>query len=178
MDLHAENWPLTPILTTPRFTLRPYAPSDRDAAVRVLNDYDVTRWLTMVPWPYQPCDFDWFLNSFIPDTQHVVWVIDGGNGLLGAISVDSELGYWLDPAHHGQGIMTEVATVAIDWYFTQEHDELTSGYILGNGPSAAVLRKLGFQDTHINRDVTTARGETVDIQRVALARADWQARNV
>ncbi len=177
MDLHAQNWPVIPFLATKRFTLRPYAPSDRDAVVRVLNDYDVTKWLTQVPWPYQPHDFDWFLNSFIPEQQHVVWVIDGGEGLLGAVSVDPELGYWLDPAHHGKGIMTEAAAATIDWHFAQTDAVLTSGYHLGNGPSAAVLGKLGFRETHVTHGVETARGDKVDIQRVALSRSDWQARH-
>lgn len=177
MDLYAENWPVTPFLATRRFTLRPYAPSDRDAVVRVLNDWDVTKWLTKVPWPYQPHDFDWFINSFIPDTQHIVWVIDGGAGLLGAVSVDSELGYWLDPVHHGKGIMTEAATAAIDWYFRQGEADLVSGYHLGNGPSSAVLGKLGFQDTHVQKDVETARGEQVDIQRMVLTSGAWRERN-
>ena len=178
MDLHAENRALTPFLATKRFTLRPYAPSDCDAVVRALNDWDVTKWLTQVPWPYRPADFDWFLNTFIPETRHIVWVIDDGNGLLGAVSVDPELGYWLDPAHHGQGIMTEAAAAAVEWHFGQSKNNLTSGYHLGNGPSAAVLRKLGFQDTHIDKDVETARGEKVDIQRVVLTAKDWQTRDV
>lgn len=175
MDLFSQNWPLIPVLTTPRFSLRPYAPEDGEAVVRVLNDWAVTQWLTKVPWPYRPADFDWFLNTFIPDEQHVVWAIDGGAGLIGAVSVDPELGYWLDPAHHGKGIMTEVAMAAIDWHFAQTRDDLTSGYHLGNGPSAAVLHKLGFEDTHINHGVETARGDIVVIQRVALSRADWEA---
>lgn len=169
--------PEPPLLITTDFTLRPYAFNDKDAVVRVLNDWEVTKWLTMVPWPYQPHDFNWFLQTFIPERQHMVWVIDGGHGLMGAVSVIPELGYWLDPAYHGQGIMTKAATCVIDWYFAQGHDRLTSGYHLGNAPSAAVLRKLGFVDTHRNHAVQTARGDSVDIQRMVLTAEDWQARD-
>jgi len=104
----------------------------------------------------------------------MVWAIDDGSGLIGGVSVVPELGYWLDPRHHGKGAMTEAATAACHWYFSQSDANLTSGYHLGNGPSQAVLRKLGFVYTHIDRAVETARGDHVDIQRMALSQADWQ----
>ena len=176
MDIHAEDRGVVPTLTTGDLTLRPLARSDRDRVVAALNDWEVTRWLTMVPYPYAPADFDWFLDNFIPETGHKVWAIDAGDGLIGCVGVHPELGYWLAPKSHGKGVMTRAATRVVAWHFDHSEDGLTSGYHLGNGASARVLDKLGFQATHVEQ-ATTARGDAVRTQRVALSRAEWNARH-
>ena len=177
MDLYLENGGVAPRLRTARLTLRPIVDADRDAVMAAFEDYEVVRWLTGVPYPYAPADFDDFVHGFIPDTHHLVWAMDAGDGLIGCIGVQPELGYWLDASHHRKGLMWEAAVAVLDWYFEQTDAALESGYILGNGPSSALLGRLGFADSHLREGVTTARGETVDVQRMELGRATWAARH-
>lgn len=175
MDLYVENDGVTPDLHTARLTLRALRDTDCAAVVAALNDWSVTRWLTMVPYPYAARDFHWFRTRFIPKSCPRTWALDAGSGLIGVISHGAELGYWLAPDCHGRGLMTEAAGRVVDWHFDQSGADMLSGYHSGNAASCNVLTKLGFKPTHVDRGVETTRGGRVDIQRMALSHADWRA---
>ena len=174
MDVYAQNGVKpVPTLQTDRVTLRTYRADDASVVIDALNVWDVTKWLTHVPFPYAQADFDWFLAEMCGDPDDQIWAIDLDGEMVGTISAARELGYWLHPAHHGKGIMSEAGKLVCGWHFAQKDTDLISGYHLGNGPSCAVLTKLGFENTHINRNDETARGDLVDTQRMVLTRARW-----
>ncbi len=52
-----------PVLRTPRLTLRPLEMTDADAIVEGVGNYDVSRWLSVVPYPYTVEDALWFLEK-------------------------------------------------------------------------------------------------------------------
>ena len=162
-----------PILQTARLTLRPLAASDSTAITEALSNWDVTRWLSQVPFPYTRADADSFIGmvQHSPDDAH--WAIDQGAGLIGLISVKPDLGYWLDQSHHGQGMMTEAARAVLTWYFTHHTAPVLSGHFAGNAASRAILTKLGFTDTHIET-ITPVNADTpVPLQRMVLTRDHW-----
>ena len=176
MDVYAQNGiKSVPVLRTERLTLRTFQSADGPTVVDALNHWNVTQWLTRVPFPYALTDFEWFLSEMCNDPNDMIWAIERDQQMIGAISVSDELGYWLDPKCHGQGLMSEAAHCVCTWHFGQSHDTLVSGYHVGNGPSSAVLAKVGFVDTHINSNVETARGDHVDIQRMELTRTRWES---
>lgn len=178
MDLYAENRAVTvPTLQTARLTLRPLAWSDRAAITDALNNWDITRWLSQVPFPYTLADADQFIDMAqrSPDDAH--WAIDQGAGLIGVISVKPDLGYWLDQAHHGQGVMTEAARAVVTWYFTDHPGPVISGHFVGNAASRAILTRLGFTDTHIETVTPVGADAPVTLQRVVLTRAAWDRVN-
>ena len=168
---------MIPVLTTGRLTLRPPVAGDAPNIASALNQWSVTRWLTLVPYPYGIADAVEFLDGLKSHLDGAFWAIDAGEGMIGAISVKPDLGYWLAPEHHGRGYMTEAARAVIAWYFTHHDEPLISGYHVGNHASRGVLRKLGFQETHRERAYQVATDETVQIQRMALSPADWRLRS-
>ena len=176
MDLHAEAG-ITPVptLTTDRLTLRTFRRSDAPVVIDALNHWDVTQWLTRVPFPYAQADFDWFLAEMCSYPDDRVWAIDRDGAMVGTVSLTAELGYWLHPAHHGQGIMSEAARAVCAWHFAQGHATLRSGFHVGNLPSSRLLYRLGFENDHIAQRAETARGDRVDIQKVVLTHARWTA---
>ena len=176
MDLHAENGALIPvILRTARLTLRPLTPQDDAAIVAALADWDVVRWLTAVLWPYTRGDAAHYRTVIAADPGHPHWAIDAGDGLVGVISVTPDLGYWLAPAHHAKGIMTEAACAVVAAAFAAGVDHLVSGHLPGNVPSRRLLQRLGFTDTHLTTAHHRASGETVPLQRMVLTAATWAA---
>ena len=178
MDLHAENGALIPAtLRTARLTLRPLAPRDDAAIVAALADWDVVRWLTAVPWPYTPADAIHFRTIVAADPAHPHWAIDAGDGLIGVISVKPDLGYWLAPAHHRRGYMSEAAQAVVTAAFAAGHRMLVSGHLPGNVPSRRLLSSLGFTDTHLTTALHRGSGETVPLQRMTLTAEDWAARH-
>ncbi len=151
--------------------------TDRDAIVAALNDYEVSRWLTVVPFPYGTADFDDFL-TFLSGTDPLEGLaIEADTGVIGVIGIGTSLGYWLGRAHHGQGFMREAASALVDWYFRhRDEDELKSGYFDGNLASAAVLTSLGFRPVSEGNIHSCAQGADVIMKNMCLTRADWQER--
>jgi RimJ/RimL family protein N-acetyltransferase len=178
MDLHAENGAVTvPVLRTARLTLRPLVSSDRTAIATALGSWDVTRWLSQVPFPYRLADADSFIGMVQQSPDDAYWAIDQGAGLIGLISVKPDLGYWLDQRHHGQGVMTEAARAVLTWYFTDHTAPVLSGHFAGNAASRAILTKLGFTDTH-TETITPVNADTpVALQQMVLTPAAWDRAN-
>ncbi|UWQ09138.1 GNAT family N-acetyltransferase [Aliiroseovarius crassostreae] len=166
------------LIETERFTLRPLSVQDRDQVVKGLNDYEVTKWLTVVPFPYGPADFDGFLAFLEGKPAHEALAICKGEGVLGVIGIGDSLGYWLARSHQGQGVMTEAARALVAWYFCNTPaDTLLSGHFHGNQSSRNVLTKLGFMSTgQVERAFCVSQNKTQDLVKLCLTRADWEGR--
>ena len=144
-----------PDLATERLSLRRPNDDDADAIINVVGDWEVARRLARVPHPYGPADARFFLERIVP--AEWVWAITlrGSDTLLGAIGLTpeegadtAELGYWLSPAHWGQGIATEAARAVVSFGFESLGlPLLTSGYFEDNPASGQVLKKLAFVET-------------------------------
>lgn len=142
-------------LRTRRLLLRPPQAEDKHALVEHLNDFDVVKWLSNIPFPYTETDAaEWIelvsLNSRNgkPGLQLSIFMGEALIGGVGLRHVDDdvyELGYWLTKSQWGQGLATEAAGELIR--YGQEH--LTQPRIIahcmkGNAASESVLKKLGF----------------------------------
>ncbi len=162
-----------PVLTTARLRLRPVTPADAPAIVEGVGDWDVAKWLAVVPHPYTADDAREFIEVIAPRAEGL-WAIDDG-GLAGIISVEGEIGYWLARDRWGRGYATEAGRAVVDWHFGRGARVLTSGYFDGNERSGGVLAKLGFQPAGDRMKGCLARGEDVLSHRVVLTRAGWRA---
>ena len=168
----------TPILTTGRLILRPPVAGDAQAIADILNDWEVTQWLTKVPFPYTLADAEEFLGNLFADNDRNYWLVEIEGTVVGAISLRPDLGFFLAPEAHGKGCMTEAARAVLSWHFSKSDERAVSGYHVGNIASARVQEKLGFRPTHevIDRKVST--GEDVTVIKTALSKADWEASDV
>lgn len=165
-------------IVTERLRLRPLRPADAPALVTLLNDYEVSRWLMVVPYPYGRADALDFITHLEDADPLEALGIEAGGALVGVVGIGNSLGYWLGRAHHGKGYMTEAARALVDWAFThRDGDRLTSGYFEGNAASANVLTKLGFVPDGEERVKSRAQGADVMLKNVVLTRAAWEARH-
>ena len=162
---------MTPILRTGRLVLRPLETRDAEAITRAFADWEVIRWLAAPPHPYALSDALAFIALDAPDRWAITLADDR---LIGCISLGSELGYWLDPAHQGQGLMTEAARAVVADHFASSDEALVSGHFEGNSRSRGVLLKLGFENTHVARTHAHSHGSEVANQRMALTAARWR----
>ncbi|WP_440979225.1 GNAT family N-acetyltransferase [Sphingomonas pseudosanguinis] len=162
-----------PDLATPRLALRRPAEHDVAAIVSIVGDWEVARRLARVPHPCGPDDARFFLERVVP--AEWVWAITLGDEdrLIGAVGLTpeegtAELGYWLAPAHWGQGIATEAARAVVD--FGLEHlglARLTSGYFEENPASGRVLAKLGFVETgRVMRPCVAVGGDVPSVRMI------------
>ncbi|SMX24283.1 GNAT family N-acetyltransferase [Boseongicola aestuarii] len=165
-----------PVLRTPRLTLRPLEMTDADALVQGVGNYDVSRWLSVVPYPYTQEDALWFLEKTIDDNA-LVWGICDDGGFRGVIGIDDGLGYWLARPAWRKGYGFEAAFAVVEHWFEDEgRSSLASTYFEGNDRSGAVLDALGFQP--IGHTMRNARSLNQDVgaTEMELTRANWSAR--
>jgi RimJ/RimL family protein N-acetyltransferase len=166
-------------LRSERLILRPMRETDAVAIVTALSDYEVTRYLTVVPFPYVEADaLEWIgmQRPAVPGEAHFAIELPG-TGMIGAVSVSPGLGYWLSRRHHGNGYMTETCAALLDWHFAAlPGSVLQSGVLAGNRPSLHVQKKLGFADTGM-RDMRFVRSQGREVEHVntTLIRADYEA---
>ena len=163
-------------LTTDRLILRPLADGDADAIVRGLNNFNVSRWLARVPYPYGSADAAWFLADTREAGASVArFAITRDGVLAGIIGIEAgEIGYWLAEAHWGRGYGREAAWAAAEHAFQGMGLEgLTAGYFIGNEGSRRILEGLGFTETERNRKFSRARNAEVPHVSLMLTRSDW-----
>ncbi|WP_066701546.1 GNAT family N-acetyltransferase [Celeribacter ethanolicus] len=164
------------ILTTDRLILRPFRASDAPDVVRVLNDIEVSKWLTRVPYPYSVHDANWFTRRVA--AKAFVFGIEFQGRIVGTIGCEGEFGYWLGRDYWGQGIMPEAAEAVLSaWFATTGKDRIEAGYFAENARSSKVLRAMGFVETGTSRNFSLARGYDVDRIDMILTRKAFAARN-
>lgn len=120
---------MPPVLETDRLILRPPHPGDAEAYYRYFNDWEIVRYLGRgVPWPYTPAIAEEFITRMIAEANPLFWVItkkdrgDKSDELIGAIEFfpegdQGQRGFWLGREFQGQGLMTEAAIAATDYWF-------------------------------------------------------------
>ena len=164
-----------PTLRTARLTLR--APQPRDARVitKALNNIEVSRWLTLVPFPYGMTDAEWFINEN-QKGRFGAWLIWAADAFVGTIGLDDELGYWLAQDAWGQGYATEAGRAVLAHHYAKPASGIVkSSHFEENNASRHVLQKLGFVDVGAHVHHSKARGEDVAGRSMELTRERWEA---
>ena len=149
-------------LETRRLLLRPAMPGDAAALFPLIDNWDVARWLGVVPWPYTMADMEAFLGDVAaPRAQSAFPVfaicLDGApigcaewrsraEPFREALHHMTELGYWLGQPYWRRGIATEAVSALISYAFgASDAPSIISGVFEGNAASLRVQEKLGFE---------------------------------
>ena len=139
-------------------TLRNFIESDTKQLIAILNDKDVTQYLsTKIPSPYTEEDALWWINE--GSQGELVKAIIFNNTLIGCVSVlagefefnrTGELGYWLAKEYWQQGITTKATSMLLDTVFTKTNITRVFAYVCeDNLASMKLLQKLGFEQDAI-----------------------------
>jgi ribosomal-protein-alanine N-acetyltransferase len=101
-------------------TLREFLPGDSKQLVVLLNNYNVTRYLsTRLPFPYSDSDADWWTS--IGSKQGIIRAITIDENLVGCVGAEAgsfeesrtaEIGYWIGEPFWGAGYATAALHVA------------------------------------------------------------------
>ena len=171
------------IIETPRLILRPLVRADLPELVRVLNNFNVSRWLARLPFPYTMMDAENFLAlCATPETGTLQLAITLGGAVIGVISYErapdamsAEFGYWLAEDQWRKGYMREAASAMAAHAFTADgHDMLSAGYHAGNEGSRRILEGLGFERTGERLSGCLAEGVEKTSTRLTLPRGRWR----
>jgi 8-oxo-dGTP diphosphatase len=176
-----------PPLSTERLSLRPLEPADADALHRLVNDWEVTRTLAVVPFPYpRPLADEWIASTrkelACGDAYHLA--VTGREGehevLVGVVGLRvavasrlGTLGYWVGRRFWGHGVASEAAGKLARWAFANlDLDRIGASVAADNPASAAVLRRIGFRQTGEGRETFRARGGEVVVHLFEATRDD------
>lgn len=179
-------------ITTARLVLRPLRREDGPALFALINNWNVARWLTRVPWPYRPEDMTEFIEAIalprsdgpkptfaiLLDGQPIGAVECTGQASIEEPQGDgSDLGYWIGEPYWGQGYATEVVSALVDRVFASpEAAVIRSAFFEGNAASWRVQEKLGFEI--VNRVMAFCRphGRELPLICTRLTRQSYEAR--
>jgi 8-oxo-dGTP diphosphatase len=172
-------------LKTERLILRPLVPEDAEAMHWLVNDWEVTRNLATVPFPYpRELADDWIQSTrrSLAEGRAYQLAITGREGddeiLVGVVGLriaerTGRLGYWVGRRFWGHGVATEAAGRLSRWAFANlDLDRLEAGVIIDNPASAAVLRRIGFREVGKGKDRSLARRAECDVWRFEATRDD------
>jgi len=167
-------------LQTDRLVLRRPCAADIDRLVDLLGEYEVTKWLAKVPWPYRRDDAEDFLQRAGTEASDLNLVIDGGEGLIGGIGLAGlggrpSIGYWLGTPYWGRGLMSEAVEALLVFAFDQLNvGEVVASVFDHNVASRRLQERFGFKITGRNLDFSLARGNAVPSVTTALSRDDFE----
>ena len=118
-----------PPLHTPRLFLEPITLADAPQIQQVFPQWEIVRYLAaVVPWPYPPDGAFTFIRDIaLPAIERGEcwnWTIrlkTDPPAIIGSIALrnspDKNRGFWLAPAFHRQGLMTEASNAVTDYWF-------------------------------------------------------------
>lgn len=168
-----EGITVIPHLASQRLTLRAPAPGDAEQIYKLMNDWEVVRMLSRLPFPYPRQAADEWIGATAEqaarmDGYHFVVTgeEDGREILVGCVGLtldaktrSAELGYWVGRRFWGHGVAQEAARRVLTWAFAHLPLDTVEAFVSVDNPaSAAVLRKIGMRHTGTGERPFLARG--------------------
>jgi len=163
--------------------------ADDIAALVIENLQHLQPWM---PWAVDDYSADsareWIqrtLSEFAEDGRFnaVIMVDDKPVGTIGFHNLNTangsaEIGYWLDKAHQGRGIITRCCRALIDYLFeVRGLNRVQINCNVENMRSRAVPERLGFTLEGIHRQVERVQGKFGDWAIYAMLREEWRNKN-
>lgn len=163
-------------IRTERLLLRPPRPGDAVRIADLINDFDITRMLSRVPFPYTLAYAEDFIAGLANRddstartfaVEHPDFGVIGIGGLHPSDGPDPqigpEIGYWLGRTFWGRGFATEMAVALTEWASRRwGRRAAVAGHFTDNPASGNVLEKAGFLYTgEVRPRFCVARDETV-----------------
>lgn len=167
------------VLVTKRLTLRPPLEVDADDVTLHLSNWNVSRMLARVPFPYDHQDaVEWIKSCEAAGDDKIIFTIHRER-LIGVVGIEGgpsnpRLGYWLGEGWWGQGLMSEAVGAALGYVFDKWPDAAISSSVFADNPASFRLQqRLGFRVNGGGEAYSTARQAMVADIRAGLIREDF-----
>ena len=161
-------------IKTDRLILKkPKSKQDILSIVSQIGDWEVVKWLAMVPYPYTYNDCESYLKE--SNNNELALNIFLDNQLIGGVGLHLhndnyyELGYWLGKDYWEKGYATESSKYLLEYALGKlDSPKIKSGYFIDNLPSGNVLKKLGFKEIGIEKRYSDSMKKEMDMMKVIL----------
>lgn len=183
---------IVPEIETDRLLLRPLDVADAPEIVRLVNDFEVARYTSTIPYPYDTqmaLDFiaapeaaPQAASRFIDDPEGAIVlgiVVKKARALVGCVGLQKtpegpELGYWVGREHWRQGYASEAAGRLVRLAFENfALPELVASAVTVNDASHRVLEKIGFAICGTGEIHSRAQNCHLPVIHRRLKRNDW-----
>jgi RimJ/RimL family protein N-acetyltransferase len=178
----------TESLKTRRLLLGPVRARYARALHSLIDDWEVVKWLSEVPWPVTLESVQEFTERQERTGSGNAFAILLEGAPIGVCSVKHpgtgdpprnmpRLGYWIGRPYWGKGYATEAIAALTAHAFAAFPDagEIGAGVFLDNPASRRVLEKLGFRNAGRKDVFSVSRGGPVPASDMQLTRAGWAA---
>lgn len=165
------------MIKTERLLLRPMQKSDADDLFAVFSDADVMRYFddrhqnieTTQAWVGASVD--------APRAETLEFVLVLDDRVIGKAGIwkRPEIGFLLNRAHWGRGLMHEALANLIPHFFAEMAlERITADVDPRNAASLGLLAHLGFRETHRAENTIEIAGEWCDSVFLALDYSEWR----
>ena len=155
---------------------------DKFELTQLINDKDVIKWLSEIPFPYTLCHAEEFIersrervlkqesyNFMIFQDKKMI----GGVGLSEFNNKSCQVGYWLGKKYWGNGFATEALKSILDFGFDQLNlEKIYAAYKIGNEGSIRVLNKSGFEYSRKKYEYDSVLNEEVFLTEMILRKEE------
>lgn len=160
-------------IKTKRLVIRKPQITDKQKLISEINNWEITKWLEKVPFPYSDEDADKWINSLkVNNLQFNIFLANsliGGVGLKKDQNSNHRLGYWLGKDYWGNGYATEACSELVAYVSKElKIKKIEARYMTENKSSARVLEKLGFKEVGKGFIFSISRNEKVSDIKLEL----------
>jgi ribosomal-protein-serine acetyltransferase len=97
-----------------------------------------------------------------------------GQHYLDKLNHRTELGYWLDAAHQGRGLVTHAVAKVTDYAFAEQNcNRVIIHCAAGNLKSRAIPERLGFVQEGVLREAEWLYNHYVDLVVYSMLKSNW-----
>lgn len=163
------------LIETENLIIRLIEYNDIYPMTNILNNFNVTKYLLEVPYPYSLKDAEDFviynMENFYPERLIIYTIIDKyTEEVYGVLSMNfsqvhnrGEIGYYLGEEYWNNGIMTEAIKGVIKYWFDEGLKKITGNHFLFNKASGRVMEKAGMKKEGIARKHVKKDGKYFDL---------------
>ena len=179
---------------TDRLILREWTKNDVNDLIEGLNNYKVSKWLALVPYPYTKENAEEWITYCAKNARsknrnyYFAVELKPEKKVIGGIGIDKinkfhgigSGGFWINERYHGQGYGTEALRAKIKFAFNKlKLRRLESGFFRGNKASLKLQKKFGYKIEGLRRKGfrCKADGKLKDEYITALLKDDWEERH-
>ncbi len=176
-----------PVLETIRLKIRPLELSDSSAIQKAASVREVTDTMISLPYPYPPGEAERYIARQLAEQKKrhsVTFILEKKveKRFCGVIEVrdidpehsQAELSFWLAIENWGQGYMSEVIDVVLQFGFeVLGLNRFYAYHMLRNPATGRVLEKNGFKKEGLLRQRVRKWGKFEDVALWAILRKDW-----
>lgn len=177
-----------PFLETPRLRLRPLESSDAPAIQQEASVREIADTMISLPHPYPDGEAEQYIarqQTEREDGHSVTFAIEQKvkGELIGLVEIrninrlhsQAELSFWLIVQAWGQGHMSEVVQVIVQYGLEALGlNRLYAYHMLRNPASGCVLEKNGFRQEGVLRQRVRKWGKFENVALWAILRQEWQ----